>query len=63
MPAFTFEKLTPPAPPGPATPDLKKRRGFVGQMLDRLTARRARPLSHQEKAAIAPGASPTQNQP
>jgi len=63
MPAFTFEKLSPPAPPGPAAPDIKKPRGFVGQMLDRLTARRARPLSHQEKAAIMSEASPTQNQP
>jgi hypothetical protein len=54
MPAFTFEKLSPPAPPGAATPDIKKRRGFIGQMVDRLAEMRIRPLPRQEKAAMTP---------
>jgi hypothetical protein len=42
MPAFTFEKLTPPAPRGPTPPVVKKRRGVMVQMLNRIARMRAR---------------------
>jgi hypothetical protein len=40
MPAFSFEKLTPPAAPTP--PVVKERRGVIIQMLDRFAGMRAR---------------------
>jgi len=42
MPAFTFEKLTPPAARTPAPPDVKKRRGMMVHVLDRFAGIRAR---------------------
>jgi hypothetical protein len=42
MPAFTFEKLSPPAPRAPAPPEVKKRRGVMVQMFDRFARLRAR---------------------
>jgi hypothetical protein len=42
MPAFTFEKLSPPAPRAPAPPVVKKRRGMMVQMFSRFAKMRAR---------------------
>ena len=42
MPAFTFEKLSPPAPRAEAPPVAKKRRPVMVQMLKRFAAMRAR---------------------
>ncbi|WP_314947595.1 hypothetical protein [Bradyrhizobium cosmicum] len=42
MPAFTFEKISPPARRAPAATIPKKPRGLISQMIDRLAARRAR---------------------
>jgi hypothetical protein len=60
MPAFTFEKLTPPAPRAPAPPVVKKRRALMVQMLSRFAGMRARRIfvfrqkttsnSHQPKS-------------
>ena len=35
MPAFTFEKITPPASRGPIAPIVVKKRGVIVQILDR----------------------------
>jgi len=60
MPAFTFEKLTPPADRASAPPDVKERRGVVVQMLDRFAALRARRLRffRQKTASNSPQAEP-----
>ena len=43
MPAFTFEKISPPARRAPAgTTPKKKARGLISQMIDRFAERRAR---------------------
>jgi hypothetical protein len=42
MPAFTFEKISPPVRRGPAATPPKKPRGLISQMIDRLAERRAR---------------------
>ena len=42
MPAFSFEKLTPPAAQTPAPPVAKTRFGVVVQLLDRFAGMRAR---------------------
>jgi len=43
MPAFTFEKISPPARRAPAAALPKKKpRGLISQMIDRIAERRAR---------------------
>ena len=42
MPAFTFEKISPPVRHAPATTTPKKPRGRISQMMDRVAERRAR---------------------
>ncbi|WP_187436425.1 hypothetical protein [Bradyrhizobium hipponense] len=42
MPAFTFEKISPPARRTPAATTPKKRRGLISQMIDRFAERRAK---------------------
>ena len=42
MPAFTFEKISPPIPRGPGAPVEQKQRGVIVQMLDRLVEARTR---------------------
>ncbi|RQH13221.1 hypothetical protein [Bradyrhizobium sp. RP6] len=42
MPAFTFEKISPPVRRGPAATPPKKPRGLISQMIDRFAERRAR---------------------
>jgi hypothetical protein len=51
MPAFTFEKISPPVRRGPIAPIAKKQRGLIVQMLDSLVA--ARVKRTQEKGVIA----------
>ena len=55
MPAFTFEKISPPADRGPVPPVAnKKQRGVIIQMLDRFAeARIKRTRREEEKGAIA----------
>ena len=54
MPAFTFEKISPPVEGGPVPPSDKKQRGVMVQILDRLVeARVKRTAKAQEKGVIA----------
>ena len=40
MPAFTFEKISPPQRRGPAAPVVQKPRGLIAQILDRFAGAR-----------------------
>ncbi|MGX0964858.1 hypothetical protein AB7M63_005307 [Bradyrhizobium japonicum] len=42
MPAFMFEKISPPAHRAPAATPPKKPRGLISQMIDRFAERRAK---------------------
>ncbi len=42
MPAFTFEKISPPASRGPIAPIVVKKRGVIVQILDRFVEARVR---------------------
>ena len=53
MPAFTFEKISPPVRRGPIAPVEQKQRGVIVQMLDRLVEARARRATGQDKAETA----------
>jgi hypothetical protein len=50
MPAFTFEKISPPARRAPAATAPKKPRGLISQMIDRFAERRARRALQKERA-------------
>jgi len=60
MPAFTFEKLPPPAARAPAPPDVKERRGVMVRMIDRFAAVRARRIRffRQKRASNSPQSEP-----
>ncbi|PAY03963.1 MULTISPECIES: hypothetical protein [Bradyrhizobium] len=49
MPAFTFEKISPPVRRGPIAPIEQKQRGVIVQMLDRFVEARARRAAGQDK--------------
>ena len=58
MPAFTFEKISPPARPAPvgnvAVPAaVRKPRGVIIQVLDRLVEARVKRTLREEKGVIA----------
>jgi hypothetical protein len=54
MPAFTFEKISPPADRGPAPPVAnKKQRGVVVKILDRFVEARVKRTLKEEERAIA----------
>ena len=54
MPAFTFEKISPPADRGPIPPVAnKKQRGVIVQMLDRFAEARVKRALKEEKGVIA----------
>ena len=53
MPAFTFEKISPPVRRGPLPPIVKKQRGLIVQMLDRFVAARVKKTMRKEQGAIA----------
>jgi hypothetical protein len=53
MPAFTFEKLSPPLRRDPAVPRVVKPRGLVFQLLDRLVEARARRRLRNKNAKLA----------
>jgi hypothetical protein len=50
MPAFSFEKISPPVRRTPAASTPKKPRGLISQMIDRLAERRARRALRGERA-------------
>jgi hypothetical protein len=54
MPAFTFEKISPPAQGGPIPPIAnKKQRGVIVQILDRLAEARVKRTVKEGKGVIA----------
>ena len=51
MPAFTFEKISPPADRGPIPPVAnKKQRGVIVKMLDRFAEARVKRTLKRERA-------------
>ena len=52
MPAFTFEKISPPVRRGPIPPIEKKQRGVIVQMLDRFVEAL---LAEERRAQLAAG--------
>src|SRR5947208_1047712 len=54
MPAFTFEKISPPADRGPVPPVAnKKQRGVIVQMLDRFVEARVKRGMPEDKGVLA----------
>jgi hypothetical protein len=53
MPAFTFEKISPPVRRGPLPSIVKKQRGLIVQMLDSFVEARVKKNSRDEKGVIA----------
>jgi hypothetical protein len=53
MPAFTFEKISPPLRRGPIPPIAKKQRGVIVQILDRFVEARVKRTLRREKGVIA----------
>ena len=53
MPAFTFEKLSPPLRRGPIPPIAKKQRGVIVQILDRFVEARVKRALREEDGVIA----------
>ncbi|WJR76992.1 hypothetical protein [Bradyrhizobium sp. NP1] len=53
MPAFSFEKIAPPARRNPTAPAEKKPRGMIVQILDRFAGARAKRASRDEQSAMA----------
>jgi hypothetical protein len=53
MPAFTFEKISPPVRRGPLPPIVKKQRGVIVQILDRLVEKRVKRAAREEKGITA----------
>jgi hypothetical protein len=49
MPAFTFEKITPPARQTPQSPAPQKPRGLIVQILDRFVEARAKKSLRDER--------------
>jgi hypothetical protein len=53
MPAFTFEKISPPVRRGPIAPIAKKQRGVIVQVIDRFVEARVKRTLRKEKRVIA----------
>jgi hypothetical protein len=53
MPAFTFEKISPPVRRGPIPSIEQKQRGVIVQMLDRFVEARVKRTKREEKGVIA----------
>ena len=53
MPAFTFEKISPPVRRGPLPPIEKKQRGVIVKILDRFVEARVKRSLRKEKGVIA----------
>jgi hypothetical protein len=52
MPAFTFEKISPPTRRGPIAPIVKKQRGVIVQILDRFVEARVKRAVRDEKGVV-----------
>jgi hypothetical protein len=57
MPAFSFEKISPPIRRGPLPPIAKKQRGVIVQILGRFVEARVRRRVREEKGVIARASS------
>jgi hypothetical protein len=53
VPAFTFEKISPPVRRGPLPPIEKKQRGVIVKILDRFVEARVKRSLRKEKGVIA----------
>jgi hypothetical protein len=53
MPAFMFEKISPPVDRGPIPPSAKKQRGVIVQILDRFVEARVKRALKEGKGVIA----------
>ena len=53
MPAFTFEKISPPVRRGPIPPIVKKQRGLIVQVLESFVAARVEKSMREKKGVIA----------
>jgi hypothetical protein len=53
MPAFTFEKISPPIRRGPVPSIAKKQRGVIVQILDRFVEARVKRTLRVEEGVIA----------
>ncbi len=53
MPAFTFEKISPPVRRGPIPPIVKKQRGLIVQILDSFVEARVKRTLREDKGVIA----------
>jgi hypothetical protein len=53
MPAFTFEKISPPVRRGPIAPIVKKQRGVIVQILGRFVEARVKRNLRAEKRVVA----------
>ena len=53
MPAFSFEKISPPVRRGPVPAIVKKQRGVIVQILDRLVEARVKRTLRVKKGVIA----------
>ena len=53
MPAFTFEKISPPVRRGPLPPIEKKQRGVIVQILDRFVEARVKRRQRKRKGVVA----------
>ena len=53
MPAFSFEKISPPIRRGPIPPIVKKQRGVIVQILGRFVDARVKRSMREEKGVIA----------
>jgi hypothetical protein len=52
MPAFTFEKISPPVRRGPVAPIVKKQRGVIVQILDRFVEARVKRTMVSENGVL-----------
>jgi hypothetical protein len=53
MPAFMFEKISPPTRRGPVPPIVKKQRGVIVQILDRFVEARVKRSLADQQGVIA----------
>jgi hypothetical protein len=53
MPAFSFEKISPPVRRGPIAPIETKQRGVIVQILDRFVEARVKRALKEKKGVIA----------
>lgn len=53
MPAFSFEKISPPVRRGPIAPIETKQRGVIVQILDRFVEARVKRRLREKKGVIA----------